>query len=44
MQYQTGKAYIPVATFEPYMVYKDINDILYNPTRIAIIEYGEVRD
>lgn len=41
--YQSGNAYIPDVSFEPYMIYKDTNDILYNPTRIALIEYGEVR-
>lgn len=43
MKYQSGKAYIPDLTFEPYMDYPDTNDCLYNPTRIAFIEYGEVR-
>lgn len=43
MCYQSGKAYMPDVSFEPYMVYTDFNDILYNPTRIAFIEYGEVR-
>lgn len=42
-QYQTGTMYIPDITFEPYMVYREIGDILYNPIRIAVIEYGEVR-
>lgn len=42
-QYQTGRMYIPDITFEPYMVYREDQDILYNPTRIAVIEYGEVR-
>lgn len=43
MLYQSGKAYIPDISFEPYEDYNDINDILYNPTRVAFIEYGEVR-
>lgn len=43
MKYQSGRAYIPDISFEPYMDYPEINDILYNPTRIAFIEYGEVR-
>lgn len=43
MKYQSGRAYIPDITFEPYMDYPEINDILYNPTRIAFIEYGEIR-
>lgn len=43
MCYQSGKAYIPDISFEPYMDYPDIKDVLYNPTRIAFIEYGEVR-
>ncbi len=43
MSYQSGKAYIPDITFEPYMDYPEINDILYNPIRVAFIEYGEVR-
>lgn len=42
-QYQTGKMYIPDITFEPYMVYREIGDVLYNPIRMAVIEYGEVR-
>ena len=42
-RYQTGDAYIPDISFEPYMVYKNINDILYNPFRVAFIEYGEER-
>ena len=42
-QYQTGKMYIPDITFEPYMVYRELGDVLYNPIRIAVIEYGEVR-
>lgn len=43
MRYQSGRAYIPDITFEPYKDYPEIKDILYNPTRIAFIEYGEVR-
>lgn len=43
MLYQSGKAYIPDISFEPYEDYNDINDILYNPTRVAFIECGEVR-
>lgn len=43
MIYQSGKAYMPDISYEPYMVYPEINDILYNPIRVAFIEYGEVR-
>lgn len=43
MQYQSGRAYIPDISFEPYMVYKEIGDILFNPFRVALIEYGEER-
>lgn len=43
MQYQSGRAYIPDISFEPYMDYPEIGDCLYNPTRVAFIEYGEVR-
>lgn len=43
MQYQSGRAYIPDISFEPYEDYPDLKDILYNPTRIAFIEYGEIR-
>lgn len=43
MEYQAGRAYIPDISFEPYEDYPDTNDILYNPTRVAFIEYGEVR-
>lgn len=43
MCYQSGRAYMPDITIEPYMDYPDINDTLYNPIRIAFIEYGEVR-
>ena len=42
-QYQTGRKYIPDITFEPYMVYRKLKDVLYNPIRVAVIEYGEVR-
>lgn len=41
--YQSGRAYVPDVSFEPYMVYREIKDILYNEIRIAFIEYGEVR-
>ena len=41
--YQKGKVYVPDITYEPYMVYRERKDILYNPIRIAFIEYGEVR-
>lgn len=41
--YQTGRVYVPDITYEPYMIYRDKKDILYNPTRIAFIEYGEIR-
>lgn len=41
--YQSGRAYVPDVFFEPYMVYREIKDILYNEIRIAFIEYGEVR-
>lgn len=43
MKYQSGRAYIPDISFEPYEDYPDTNDILYNPTRVAFIEYGEIR-
>lgn len=43
MCYQSGRAYIPDITFEPYMDYPEIGECLYNPTRVAFIEYGEVR-
>lgn len=43
MRYQSGKAYIPDISIEPYMDYPEIKDTLYNPIRIAFIEYGEVR-
>lgn len=43
MCYQSGKAYMPDISFEPYMDYPKINDILYNPIRVAFIEYGEIR-
>lgn len=42
-RYQSGRAYVPDISFEPYMVYKEEKDILYNETRVAFIEYGEVR-
>lgn len=42
-RYQSGRAYMPDVSFEPYMTYPEYNDILYNPIRIAFIEYGEVR-
>lgn len=41
--YQSGLAYVPDISFKPYMVYKEIKDILYNEIRVALIEYGEVR-
>lgn len=43
MEYQSGRAYIPDVSFEPYMIYTETNDILYKETRLAFIEYGEVR-
>lgn len=43
MLYQSGRAYIPDISYEPYMVYRDVKDILYKETRVAFIEYGEVR-
>lgn len=42
-RYQSGKAYVPDIQYNPYMIYKELNDILYLPTRIAFIEYGEMR-
>ena len=42
-QYMTGRMYIPDITFEPYMVYRKLKDVLYNPIRVAVFEYGEVR-
>lgn len=42
-RYQSGKAYVPDIQYNPYMVYKKLKDILYMPTRIAFIEYGEMR-
>ena len=41
--YQSGRTYVPDVSFEPYMIYRGIKDILYNEIRIAFIEYGEVR-
>lgn len=41
--YQSGTAYIPDVSWEPYMVDKERKDILYKETRFALIEYGEVR-
>lgn len=43
MSYCTGEMYMPDIEFEPYMVYRERNDILYNPTRVAFIEYGSAR-
>ena len=43
MSYCTGEMYMPDIEFEPYMVYRERNDILYNPTRVAFIEYGAAR-
>lgn len=43
MCYQSGSAYIPSISFETYMVDESKKDILYKATRIAFIEYGEVR-
>lgn len=42
-EYQSGRAYVPDVSFEPYMIYRETKDILYNEIRIAFIEYGEVR-
>lgn len=42
-RYQSGKSYVPDIQYNPYMVYKKQKDILYLPTRIAFIEYGEIR-
>lgn len=41
--YQSGTAYISDVSWEPYMVDKKRNDIMYKETRFALIEYGEVR-
>lgn len=41
--YQSGKSYIPDISYQIYMVYKEQKDILFQPTRVAFIEYGEVR-
>lgn len=41
--YMTGRAYVPDISYEIYMVYKKEKDILYNPIRIAFIEYGAER-
>lgn len=43
MRYQSGRAYVPDISYDPYMSYPGINDILFNPFRVAFIEYGEVR-
>lgn len=44
VKYQSGTAYMPDISIEPYEDYpKNENDILYNPIRIAFIEYGEMR-
>lgn len=42
-RYQSGKAYVPDIQYNPYMIYKELKDILYLPTRISFIEYGEKR-
>lgn len=41
--YQSGTAYIPDVSWVPYYIDPDKGDILYNETRFAFIEYGEVR-
>lgn len=43
MSYQTGTFYVPDISFQIYMIYKETKDILYQPTRIAFIEYGAIR-
>ena len=43
MQYQSGTAYIPDVEWVPYMIDKRTNNIMFNETRFAFIEYGEVR-
>ena len=43
MQYQSGTAYVPDVPWVPYYVDPDKKDILYNETRFAFIEYGEIR-
>lgn len=41
--YQSGRAYIPDISWTIYMIDKNKKDIMYNETRIAFIEYGEIR-
>lgn len=41
--YQSGTAYVPDISWTIYMIDPIKKDIMYNQTRIAFIEYGEVR-
>ena len=43
LQYQSGTAYVPDVSWEPYMIDRSTNNILYKEVRFAFIEYGEVR-
>lgn len=43
MSYQSGTAYIPDIQWEPYMIDRKRNDIMYKEIRFAFIEYGEIR-
>lgn len=38
-RYTSGNFYIPARTYSMYRVDADRNDILYNPQRVALIEY-----
>lgn len=41
LRYQSGTAYMPDVAWVPYMTTRD--NIMYTETRLAFIEYGEVR-
>lgn len=43
LAYQSGKAYIPDISYQPHMIDMRTNNIQYKETRVAFIEYGEIR-
>lgn len=43
LSYQSGTAYIPDISYSYHMIDREKKNIQYSETRVAFIEYGEVR-
>lgn len=43
LSYQSGKAYIPDISYSYHILDKDRKNLQYSETRVAFIEYGEIR-